>query len=182
VLNARMAGSALSGACWSKDDQAYGRVEEEEERCGGRDDVRLPWLLLLLLLLALKNRLGMMGRSGWEARRMVDRGEEAEQTDDGVRRAELDREGAYSETDGSGGTLAAVDPDVPVDLSELRDAVGPCGHGRGLPPAGGCPERARGTASRPRTAAGPRPDARRRADCGARREAVLALAPERSLR
>jgi hypothetical protein len=145
VLNARIAGSALSGAWWGKDDQAYGREEEllllllvveEEERCGGKDDARLPLLLLPLLLpLALKNRLGMMSRSGWEARRMVERGEGVEAMEGGARLTELDSEDAYSETDGSG-TPAAEEADVHVDLTELRDAVVVCGHGRGVPAGG----------------------------------------------
>ena len=49
------------------------------------------WLLLLLLLLTLRKRLGIIGTSGWEARRMVESGEdvkvevEFEDTEEGAR-------------------------------------------------------------------------------------------------
>jgi hypothetical protein len=109
VLNARIAGSALSGAWRSKGDQANRR---EERRIGDRWDE--AWLLLLTL----RNLFGMMGTSGWEARRMVDSGDEEDEMEDGARVGKLDVEVSYSETEGRG---EVVEVDVDVDLSERCD-------------------------------------------------------------
>jgi hypothetical protein len=96
----------------------------------------VPVLLLsLLLLLTLRNRFGMMGTSGWDARRMVESGEEEEaeeeddvdddETEDAARVGTLDVEVVCSETEGRR-VFAAVEFDVEVDSDLCERWDGQC--------------------------------------------------------